>query len=386
MWTRSLLALLLLATACHRATLRAASSPKPSEPHITLLYREAWDANRRGDAAAALERLRRLDAEGWSVPFDPSDFPGLAEGAEFREVAARVAARQPATPHAPLAATLPERGLIAEGIAADARDGTLYVGSIRHRKILRVAAGGRVSDAVAPGAGGLGRVLGLKVDAAGGLLWAAANDRDAPSPRGGVYAFDLATGALRRSAVVEGRGHLLNDLVVAEDGTVFVTDSEAGQVLRLDQGATTFAPLVEPGRFLYANGIALVDGRLVVADAVGLWDVPRQGGAARQLDGPARFPLGGIDGLAADGRTLLAVQNALGTPRIVRLVVAPAAARVVEASVLEAGNPGWHIPTTGALAGGAFFYIGNSHIDGWSDEKVAPSAMQETRIYRLPLP
>ncbi|WP_059438812.1 SMP-30/gluconolactonase/LRE family protein, partial [Anaeromyxobacter sp. PSR-1] len=353
-----------------------------------LPYLRAWLAASQGDADGALALLRSLDEAGWSNGMDPADFPALADRPELKALAARFAARVPATPHAPLAATLAEPGLVAEGIAADPRDGALYVGSMRLRKIVRVDPGGAVRDLVPPGAG-LDQVLGIKVDAARGLLWAASfarADAAAGTPaRTRLLAFDLATGAPRRSAGLDGPGHMLNDLAVGEDGTVYATDSEGGEVWRLDPGAAALVAAGGGRRWVYANGIAIADGRLLVADATGLWDLPRDGGAPRRLRGPGRFPLTGIDGLSAAGRTLVAVQNGAGTPRIIRLELEPGAAGVRTAEVLETANPGWRVPTTGALVPGAFVYIGNSHVDGWKDGKLAPAGMEPTRIYRLPL-
>ncbi|WP_143828013.1 SMP-30/gluconolactonase/LRE family protein [Anaeromyxobacter sp. Fw109-5] len=393
---RAVLLLPLFVTlACRHGTTAPAADPAgtrldASDADPGRLYVRAWSQNGGGDADGALATLRQLDARGWDVPLDPRDFPGLADRAEWRAIAERAAARAPRTAQAPVAVTLQEPGLVAEGIAADPRDGALYVGSIRLRKIVRVAPDGTVRDAVPSATGGLGRVLGLKIDAERGLLWAAANRGDAGTATGrgtvsGVYAFDLETWAPVRAVTIDGAGHLLNDVALGADGTVFVTDSEAGAVYRLVPGASSLAEVVAEGTFVYANGIAFAEGRLLVADALGLWEVNPQGGggAPRRLAGPPGFPLGGIDGLSAQGRTLVAVQNGLGTPRIVRLELAAGAGRVERAWVLEAANPLWHLPTTGALARGAFLYIGNSHVDGWKDSTIDPAGMVETRLHRL---
>lgn len=385
----------LMALACHRPLAPGAASAEPraggapaTPDDPGALFVRAYHGQQE-DAERSLALLRSLDQAGWAVPLDPRDFPALRERPELAALAARFAARAPTTPHAPLAHTLAEPGLVAEGIAADPRDGALYVGSVRLRKIVRVDPGGAVRDLVAPGTRGLGSVLGLKVDAARGLLWAAANARaDAATGeagRSGVYAFDLASGALRRSAVLDGPGHLLNDLAIAEDGTVIVTESAGGKVYRLDPGAAALAPVAEGHRWVYPNGLAFSEGRLLVADAMGLWRVPLEGRAPRPLRAPGAFPLAGIDGLAAAGRTLVAVQNGLGAPRVIRVELEPGAAGVRKAEVLEAGNPGWHVPTTGALVPGAFVYLGNSHVDGWRDGALAPEGMEPTRIYRLAL-
>lgn len=383
----------LVGAACHRPTRPAALAPPPlaaeapSDDDAGALFLRAYFTNREGDRDGALALLRRLDQLGWAVPLDPADFPGLADRPELGALASRFAARAPVTAPSPLAATLPEPGLVAEGIAVDPRDGGLYVGSIRMRKIVRVEPGGAVRDLVPPGASGVGAVLGLKVDAERGLLWAAANARPDPASgvpgHSGVYAFDLATGALRRAAMIDGPGHLLNDLALAPDGAVFVTESTGGEVYRLDAGASALARHSGGRRWVYPNGIAFAEGRLLVADAVGLWDLPVDGGAPRRLRAAGAFPLSGIDGLSAEGRTLVAVQNGVGTPRIIRVELERGAVGVRRAEVLEVANPGWHLPTTGALHAGGFFYIGNSHVDGFKERTLAPAGMEPTRIFRL---
>jgi sugar lactone lactonase YvrE len=323
--------------------------------------------------------------------FDSRDFPRLAERREWKDLVERVNARQPKTPRATVAVTLGEPGLVAEGIAADPDGRTLYVSSIRARKILRVAVDGSVSDLVSPAGGGLLSPLGMKVDAARGLLWTAANASRAmdgwdPSMRGqsGVFAFDLRTGELRRKALVTGEKHFLNDVAIAPDGTVFVTDSTAGAVHRLEPGATELRPAIQGG-FVYPNGIIIVGDHVVFAHALGLHAFPVAGGASFPVRGPPRFPLGGIDGLAIAGTTAFGVQNALGTPRIVRLEFAPAGVRVEQAHVVETANPTWRVPTTGAFARGGYVYIGNSHVDEVTDAGVGPGALVETHLLQLPV-
>ena len=384
---------LLLLPACRTATPPAAppaeaasaESAAAGDPSERLVG--AWVRARRGDAEGALRLLRELDAAGWDVPPEPADFPALEASAELAAIRARISARAPRTTLSDVAVSIPEEGLIAEGIAADPRDGALYVGSIAKRKIVRVPASGAASDFAASEASGLGEVLGMKVDAARSLLWAVSNVKAGAgeAARSTLHAFDLASGAPRVSVAIEEPKHLLNDLAVADDGSVFVTDSEAGSVFRLPPGGTRLVPLRE-GAFTYPNGLVIVDGVLLVCDSLGLWALDDDGAAPRPLLAPGGFPLGGIDGLSARGRTLVGVQNSLGAPRIVRFDVAPSARAVLRAEVLEAGNPLWRIPTTGAFRGDEYLYIGNSCLDARRDGEVTAEGRVPTRLHRLKLP
>jgi sugar lactone lactonase YvrE len=368
----------------------ASSSAPESSADPGVAFVRAWEANRNGEPERAMALLREVDEQAWSIPMDPKDFPGLSERPEWREIAGRAAAREPRTARAQVAFTLPERGLVAEGIASDPETGALYVSSIRGRKILRVGADGAAAELVSAGGGGLLAPLGLKVDRRRSLLWVAANASPAmvgwePSMRGrsGLFAFDLESGELRRSAFLSGGPHLLNDVAVAEDGTVFVTDSEGGLVHRLDPDATELRPATAGG-FFYPNGIVIAGEHVIFAHAFGLHAFPAAGGDAVPVAGPRGFPLGGFDGLAIDGDAIFGVQNGLGTPRIVRLELDLAAPRVSSAAVIETANPAWRVPTTGALSRGKLFYIANSHVDALGEAGVGPAAMVETTVLALP--
>ncbi|HYG70476.1 MAG TPA: hypothetical protein VD838_22555, partial [Anaeromyxobacteraceae bacterium] len=182
--TRSTLLLAGLLVACRTVTpapVERAAPPAPSPTSAaiprgddpSLRFFGAYERAQQGDPGAALATLRALDADGWAIPLDPRDWPSLARDPEFDAIAARVAARAPASPRAEVAFTVAETGLVPEGIAHDPGTGALFVGSIRQRKIVRIGPDGAATDFVASAAGGLLAPLGLKVDAARRLLWAA---------------------------------------------------------------------------------------------------------------------------------------------------------------------------------------------------------------------
>jgi hypothetical protein len=381
---------LVLLSACRIGVTPGAPGTAETASDPSDRFLDAWRLSRKGDVEGSLRILRELDEAGWAIPPYEADFPALASRDEWKEILRRVAAREPRTARADVAVTIPQKGLVAEGIAADPRDGTLFVGSIRQRKIVRVDPTGATRDFVPAGSSGLGEVLGIKVDARRGLLWAVANPvkddaAGGPGVRSGLYSFDLASGASRASVVLEEAGHLLNDIALAPDGSVFVTDSEAGLVHRLATGGTSFAAVPGAG-FRAPNGIAFLDETLLVCDERGLWALDGAKGPPRRLVAPNGFPLGGIDGLSARGLTLVAVQNALGATRILRMELAEGAAAIRRADVLETANPLWHIPTTGTLFGDDFFYIGNSHVDAGNGQVPDAAGEAPTRIHRLHVP
>lgn len=353
------------------------------------LYLAAMVARSRGDRAGALRVLSRLDALGWDLGLPDEDFAGLGDRRGYRELVRAAAAREPHVTSSERLFTVDERTLTPEGIAFDSRTGAYFLGSICGHKIVRVV-DGVATDLVPGGRDGLGAVLGLHVDERpGGLLWAVYNPvRSARGGRSGIVGLDPTTGALRHHATIAG-GHLLNDLAISDAGDIYVTETMTGAVRRLRAGERELAPFIAPGTFVYPNGIAWSRdaGRLLVADALGITVVDAATGARRRLGRGPALSIGAIDGLAVRGRTLVAVQNGYGLPRIVRFDVDAGLTHVERVQILEAGNPLFDSPTTGVIAGDGFTYIANSQVHRCRDgQLVDPGTMQATVVLRAPLP
>lgn len=113
---------------------------------------------------------------------------------------------------------------------------------------------------------------------------------EAERGRNSLFQYDLRTGALLRKVPLEATSgtHLLNDLALAANGDVFVTDSEAGSVLVLRAGSDTLTPLVPERSLIYPNGLALSEdgARLYVAQFHGLVRVDPASGQVTRVQPP----------------------------------------------------------------------------------------------------
>lgn len=126
-----------------------------------------------------------------------------------------------------------------------APDGVAYVSSPRGG-VLRVdLVAGKAEPWLKPGAFGSASVFGLLVDPGRGLLWLCSNDLGAMgiTVEGGekgsyLKAFDLRTGEGRQSLRLPGDNPLCNDMALASDGTLYVTDTNRSHILRLRPGAS----------------------------------------------------------------------------------------------------------------------------------------------------
>ena len=156
--------------------------------------------------------------------------------------------------------------LVAENIAFDSTSDTFLVGSIAQRRILRVDRHGATRTFAGPGPE-LGSILGMKVDATRHTLWANTffprdSTRHHRQRRGSaLLEIELRSGAVRRTYVAPDTSskHLFNDIAVAANGDVFITDSEGNAVYVKRAHAT-------PGTTLTAAGTQLTLQRLVGAE------------------------------------------------------------------------------------------------------------------------
>ncbi len=354
----------------------------------SLLWLIAETHAERGDRAASVAALERVAAAriGFSVSAD-SRLVRFAGDPDFDRVAAVLAAAAPQARRGRTVATVTAAGLVPEGIAADPASARVFLGDMNNRRIWAIGRDGRARPFGAPLAL---RPLGMKVDAPRGLLWVATTDAFwASQPPGArLVALDLASGAVRRS--VGGEARSFNDLVVAGDGTVYATDSLAGAVFRLDPGSEILVRIAVDSSMNYANGIALSgDGAvLYVAQGLSLRRVELASGAVTSVAAPPSLALLAIDGLYWHRGRLIAVQNGGGPGRILALDLSADGQAITAHRVLEAGDPGFDLPTTGTLSGDRFTFIANSQLLRLGDDGrlTAGPPLAPIRLVEIVLP
>jgi hypothetical protein len=205
---------------------RAAQALRPTHGGVTYALASALALT--GDTAGALEVLRHFARLGYaaSVAAD-SDFASLRHSSAFTQVVAQVAKNHDPIVQSRVAFTLPQPDLLTEGIAYDPIQRVFYIGSVRHRKILRVSSTGAVSDFVTAQRDSLWAPMGMKVDPARRALWVAVAARpqmlgynSADSGRSGLFRYDLKTGKLTGRYLIrpDGAYHVLGDLTIGKRG------------------------------------------------------------------------------------------------------------------------------------------------------------------------
>jgi hypothetical protein len=353
-----------------------------------------------GDTVEALAALRHYAALGYTADLAAdSDFVSLSRVPAFARVRGEIERNGTPLSHGRRAFTLPQTDLLTEGIAYDPGTRSFLVGSVHHRKILRVDPRGRVTELVAAGASGLWAPLGMRVDPARGALWvasAAVPQMDGYAPadsfRSGLFRFDLADGHLTGRYLLpdDARPHTLGDLIVARNGDVYTTDSRAPTIYRLPAGGDSLEAFVDSPLLLSAQGLAL-DAReriLYVADyARGLLRIDIATREIGLMPAPDNVLALGIDGLYSVDGTLIGIQNGITPHRVARFALSGDGRRVVSVRVLERARPDYAEPTLGVVVGKDLFYVANSQWERFGDDGriEAPDELRPPLVLRLRL-
>ncbi len=375
--------------------LREAVAADPADG--ARIYVLAQYLDRTGDTTEALKWLGELDRIGWTHGVNDHDFLNTAKLSGYRRVATRLNEREPRVVRSTDAFVIPQRDLIPEGIAWDSTTGDFFVSSIHLRKIVRITSDGKSSDFVHEGQDGLFGTLGLKVDAQRRLLWVISNAAhevtgysDAVDGQSSVLAYDLRTGKLA-TKIDFGSAHdpsLLNDLAILDDGSVVITDSDGGGIMRVRLGSDTIETWIPAHTFTFPNGIAVAAGEpfVYVADFRGLSRIDIRSRTITPLVVDAET-LGGIDGLTSYHGDLIGIQNGLGRPRVVRVSLNDARDAITRIAVIEAGNPRFDEPTTGVIANDSFYFMANPQLRAFDENhRIWPrERLRDVVVLRLPL-
>jgi len=348
-------------------------------------FDEALSYAKLGNYAKALSTLEEaLKDTPWLDPASEADFKPIAGCSSFKALVARIEKRYPVVAAAKPALTIHATDLIPEGLAADPVDGSLYMSSIYHRKIVKIAPDGKVSDFIAEGQDGILSVLGLKVDPRDRSVWAASERLD----KAALFHFDSSGKTLAQYLPEEPGKHGFNDLVITPSGQVLVTDSTDNSVYSLPAGGKKLIRYALGNR-AYPNGIALSSDSttVYVAHGFGIARMNVDGTGLTELSAPAGISLAQADGLYFWNGGLIAVQNGFGPNRIVYLKLAPDGKSVTAGKLLEFRSSNLDLPTTGAILNGNFYYMVNTQIDHEQDGKLKNAErLQPVRIAVFKLP
>jgi sugar lactone lactonase YvrE len=378
---------------------RASRQAPPNHPYLLYAKVRAYaKAGRFGDAFDALGLL--ADKGIAADVLVSAAFETLRDHERWPQWQEKLQTLVAPAEHSTIAFRLNEPDFFPEAMTYDRGSRRFLIGSLHKRKVVVVdEVTGRVADYATFREAGFFSVLGLEADNVRGALYVlSAGDvtmQGYTSEADGqsfLHRLQLSSGrqVTRLAPPQAAGGHLLNDLVQAPDGTLYMTDSKAGVLYRWRPGARAIEPFVTIGTYVYPNGITWSgDGRaLYVAHLEGLSRVDIRTREVVPVGHPASLTLVGIDGLATHRGDLVAVQNGLPRlSRVVRLRLTQDGLNVRALDVLDSNLPDHDMPTTGVVVGDGFYYISNSQLRRFTAPGVpaAIESLQKPVIRRVNL-
>ena len=223
-----------------------------------------------------------------------------------------------------------------ESVTASA-EGDVYVGSLGGT-IYRAASDARAARPwiTRNGQNGLLSIFGVLADDRSGVLWVCTAPAALPGGiahgQSALLRFDLRTGAFQHRYVLRSPRSICDDIAVASDGTAFIADISAGEILTLAPGGEALRLFAGSPELEGIDGIAFAaDGTLYI-DNVRRSELLRverapDGRFDRLVRLQTSLPLGGPDGLRPiTGRRFVLAESRFG--RIDAVAVEGDAARI----------------------------------------------------------
>ena len=322
-------------------------------------------------AIAWLDRLGRMGDN--RDPNADSSFRSLRTRPGYANARNRLLANRLPILDGKVAFEIADPDFLPEGIAYDSVHARFLMGSLVHRSVSAFTPNGTATTVV-PHVPEMLRIVGVHADARRNRLWFATwapdsakrTDSTEAQSLTRLFLADLESGRVVKSWSPDGGrpGHLLNDFVVTEDGSLFITDTEQGWIYKLRSPDDTLELFLQPDPVHYsvANGITSAPGDrvLYVAFLQGIARVDVGSRAIALLPSPDTVSTASIDGLYWYRGSLIGVQGIPSLSRVVRYSLSDDGQRVTAGAVLERGVPVVVEPTTGTLVGSRFYYIANA--------------------------
>ena len=275
------------------------------------------------------------------------------------------------------------KDLIPEGIAIDTKTGIIYISSINHHSIIAVDTNGKHQTFVAKDRYGFLEGLGMKVDEKRNWLWAVSNSKDSSGSVSKVHAFDIKTGkAVQQYTLKDTAQHLLNDLAIARDGTVYLTDTYYSAVYQLSPSTQKLELFLKSPYLNYPNGLAFgkLEQLYIATYEHGLMQLNTTTKDLKPLTGAKDTSLShGLDGLVFWNNTLIGVYNAgpdRSTNAIVQYTLNDKGDRIIKEALLAKGHPAFYEPTTAAIAGTRLIVLANSHLAAYNANQTSTKGIE----------
>lgn len=238
-----------------------------------------------------------------------------------------------ARPALPAHILIPGKLIFPESLTST-QDGTVIIGSIGRHEIYRAAPGSSSAIPwITARSTGIRSIFGVMADMSSHTLWACSNSLAAQqvgaSASAALYAFDLTTGHLKARYPFPTAGSLCNDISVSPDGSVYATDTNNMEVVRLRKNGRKLHNWAGNGMFGprggILDGIVVLNGRVIVGTLATskLFSIPilADGKAGKVSEIKLSHPLSHPDGIRRHGRNGLLIAEQGDPGRLSKVIL-----------------------------------------------------------------
>lgn len=262
-----------------------------------------------------------------------------------------------------------ERDLIPEGTAYNEATGSIFVGSTYKRKIVEISANGTVTDFIPEQKDSIFSLVGMEVDENRGLLWvntAHANEvMPLKNPLEGqdwlttVTSLDLNQKKIVKVYRLPFANSFLNDLTVASNGDVFVTETMNAKLYWINAETDSLELFLETKEYNFLNGItqSKKSNSLFVSSAQGVIKIDPTTRQYSLLKCAGEIDAKVIDGLTYYNGKLIGHQSS----KVSVFQLNDSETEIVTVEILDTGSE-FDSTTTGEVGQGYYFFIVNSQI------------------------
>lgn len=261
--------------------------------------------------------------------------------------------------------TIKEKELIPEGITIGA-NGEIYLSNVYAKNITRSQPDGSETEVIKTKY--TGEFIGVGITQMNGKLFQLGNNDEQSL----LQIIDVQTGNLLESySAADSVPSFLNDLAVASDGKVYITDSNQNRIFTVRNDSIVV--FLESDEIEYPNGIALSDDEefLFIASftkGIRIYNLLTNE-FVNEADTSKRT--GGIDGLKYYKNSLIGIQNTsrnLDEHCIVRFFLDETNSRISGLDTLFLNHPVFDLPTTFDIKDDWVYCLANSQMDNLDQE------------------
>jgi WD40 repeat protein len=278
-----------------------------------------------------------------------------------------------------------QKDLIPEGITIDSKTQTIFLNSLRHGKIVSCnLEGSNPRNFITDNQHGYLPGFGMLVK--GDTLYALGNSLPKKNSKSIVLLLNAKTGAIINSfSPKDTTFKYLNDLVVASNGDVFITDSESNKIYAIQAKKAILEVYLETDEVKNSNGITISDdGKYLylASDKKGIRIVDRQ---TKRIINQPNQDYTGIDGLKFYKNSLIGIVNAKkgNENGIYRYFLNKENTEITRKEKILSFNDESKISTTFSISNGYMYFVLNTQIDNLDSESGQIINEKKLEAYQL---